>query len=257
MEYEIVSEWVDITVDEGGGSSVMPASLARPAAPGAYPGVVVGFEMFGVTGYVRSVADRIARLGYTTVVPDFYHRLGDRIELLADADGRARGLELLQGVHREGVVRDVRSALGYLRERADAGPRTAMVGLSAGGHIAYYAATQVALNAVVVFYPGWLTDTGIALSRPEPTLTLTPAIADLGSRMLFLVGADDHLFTTGQRNQIGRHLRDADVRHELVVYPDTPHGFFCHERDTYRPDVADDAWTRVTALLGAELTPTP
>jgi carboxymethylenebutenolidase len=256
VEHDLVSEWVDIAVDEGGGSSVMPAYLARPAAPGAYPSVVVGFEMFGVTGYIRSVADRIARLGYTTVVPDFYHRLGERIELVADADGRARGLELLQGVHREGVVRDVRSALDHLRDRADADARTAMVGLSVGGHIAYYAATQIALDAVVVFYPGWLTDTCIALSRPEPTLTLTSAIADYGSRVLFLVGADDHLFTPEQRDQIGRHLRDADVRHELVVYPDTPHGFLCHERDTYRPPVAEDAWARVTTLLAAELAPT-
>jgi carboxymethylenebutenolidase len=131
-----------------------------------------------------------------------------------------------------------------------------MVGLSVGGHIAYYAATQVSLGALAVFYPGWLTDTSITLSRPEPTLSLTPAIAGFGTRLLFLLGEADHLYTPEQREEIARRLRDDGVRHEMVVYPGAPHGFFCHERDTYRPDVADDAWARVTALLAAELAPT-
>ena len=242
--------WADVPVDDG---SVMPAYLARPTAPGEYPAVLVGFEMFGVTGYVRSVADRIAALGYAALVPDFYHRLGDRIELAAGPEGRQRGLELLQGLHREGVRRDVRSALAYLRGRGD-GRRAAMVGLSVGGHLAYYAATEVPLDALAVFYPGWLTETTIPMSQPEPTLARTPALAALGTRVLFLVGDGDHLFTGGQRDEIAAALRDAGVRHELVVYPDTPHGFFCHERDTYRPDAADDAWRRLTALLAEELT---
>ena len=39
----------------------------------------------------------------------------------------------------------------------------------------------------------------------------------------------------------------------MIIYPDTPHGFFCHERDTYRPDAASDAWARTTRFLSAEL----
>jgi len=246
---EITSGWVDVPVDDG---TVMPAYLARPAPPGEYPAVLVGFEMFGVTGYVRGVADRIARLGYAALVPDFYHRLGDRVELVADPAGRQRGLELLRGVHRAGVVADVRSALAYLRGRGD-GRRAAMVGLSVGGHFAYYAATEVPLDALAVFYPGWLTETTIPVSQPDPTVTRTPALAERGTRVLFLVGDGDHLFTAEQRDEIADRLRDGGVRHELVVYPDTPHGFFCPERDTYRPAAADDAWHRLTALLTEEL----
>jgi carboxymethylenebutenolidase len=257
MEHEIVTEWVDIPVAEPAGTSTMPAYLARPAGTGAYPNVLVGFEMFGVTGYARGIGERIARLGYTALVPDFYHRLGDRVELPADPTGRARGLELLQGMHRDGVVRDVRSALDYLRAREPASQRAAMVGLSVGGHLAYYAATQVPLDALVVFYPGWLTDTGIALGRPEPTITLTPAIAELGTPVLLLLGEEDHLFTGEQRDEIRETLANSGVRHEMVSYPGTPHGFFCDERDTYRPAAAEDAWQRLTKLLATELTDRP
>jgi carboxymethylenebutenolidase len=128
-----------------------------------------------------------------------------------------------------------------------------MLGLSAGGHIAYYAATQVRFAALVVFYPGWLTGTDIALSRPEPTLALTPRLADLRTPVLFFLGAADHLFSVADRDQIAAELAAARVEHELIVYPDTPHGFFCDERDTYRAAPAVDAWSRTRQLLAAGL----
>lgn len=181
----------------------MPAYLAEPTTPGSQSNVIVGFEMFGVSSYIRSVTDRIAGLGYRAVAPDFYHRLGTR------------------------------------------------------GHIAYYAATQVPLAALAVFYPGWLTDPGIALSRPEPTLNLSARIAEFSTPVLFLVGDGDHLFTGEQRAEIVDRLRNDGVNHEMVVYPDTPHGFFCHERDSYRKAAADDAFERLTRLLADKLSPQP
>jgi carboxymethylenebutenolidase len=128
-----------------------------------------------------------------------------------------------------------------------------MLGLSVGGHIAYYAATQVPLAALVVFYPGWLAGRDIALSQPEPTLELTDRIARLGTPVLFLLGETDQLFTAEQRAQIAATLAEQGPRFELVVYPDTPHGFLCDERETYRPKEAADAWTRTLALLSTSL----
>jgi carboxymethylenebutenolidase len=107
-----------------------------------------------------------------------------------------------------------------------------MIGLSAGGHIAFYAATRIPLTALVVFYPGWLTSTEIGLSRPEPVLDSAAGIAALGTSMLMLAGADD--------------------AHELIVYPGTPHGFACPERDSYRPQEAADAWRRTFGLLSEQ-----
>lgn len=238
----ILQSWSEVPVP--GETTPMSAYVARPATPGTYPNVLVGAEIFGLTDYLRAVTDRIARLGYTAIAPDFYHRSGHRIALPATAAGRERGLELLGRLDRDGVRRDVAALLD------DLPGRTAMVGFSSGGHLAYYAATQFPLAAVAVFYPGWLTDTTIALSRPEPTLALTSSIAN---RVLFLVGERDHLVTAEQRDQIATRLREDGVDHELVVYPDAPHGFFCDERDTYRPEAAADAFARVTALLADEL----
>ena len=188
-------------------------------------------------------------------MPDFYHWQsldGSHTELAADADGRTRGLELVNGLRRDQVEADVRAAIDYLTARRDCTGQAAMVGLSAGGHIAYYAATQVPLAALAVFYPGWLTGSKIGLSQPEPVLASTPALAARGTRVLIMAGADDHLYAQGDLDAIEAQLTSAGVRHELVIYPDTPHGFACFERETYRPAAATDAWSR-THRLPAEM----
>ena len=77
-----------------------------------------------------------------------------------------------------------------------------MVGLSAGGHIAYYARPGSRLRALAVFYPGWLTGGDTGLSRAEPVLASTPRLAELGTPVLVLAGADDHLYGPGDLDAI-------------------------------------------------------
>ena len=44
-------------------------------------------------------------------------------------------------------------------------------------------------------------------------------------------------------------LRSAGTDHEVVVYDEADHGFFCNMRDSFHRPSADDAWTRVKALF--------
>jgi carboxymethylenebutenolidase len=229
---------------------VSGSCLAAPSGGSPHGGVIVGMEMFGVTAYVRDVADRIAALGYTAYAPDFYRRVAPGIELAADDAGRARGLELAGALTREQALEDLRAAVDLLRARDDATGAVAMLGMSFGGHLAYLAATQLDVATTVVFYGGWLTGTDIALSRPEPTLALTPGIA---APLLFFVGDADHAVPAADHERIAAALSAAGVEHELVVYPDTPHGFFCDVRDTYRPAQAADAWARARRALASAL----
>lgn len=210
----------------------MSSYLARPpAGTDTGLGVIVGFELFGVTGFVRRVADRIAALGHTVLVPDFYSRFGDDIALPATAEGREQGLALLKRIDRPMLAADVGAAIGEL----NGSDRIAAFGMSAGGHFLYYAATQLPIDTLVALYPGWLTGGPFPFTGPEPTV----AVPLKASRTLILTGADDHLLDAEARAQLA-------TRAELVVYPDTPHGYFCDERDTYRPGPAEDTWARVT-----------
>lgn len=246
---EILTERVALAVPESG---TMGAYVARPAAevPGR-PGVVVCHELFGVTSHVREVCERLAATGLVAIAPDLYHRTAPGADLPHDAAGRDRGFELLHALDHAGAVADVVAALAWLR--AGGARRVALLGLSLGGHVAYLAATATPVDAVVAFYPGWLTSTDIALSRPEPTLTRTAGLG--AARVLVLSGEEDHAVPAADRDAIGAALRAAGVEHELASYPGTPHGFACSRRDTFAPEAAQDAWRRVDALFADVLTP--
>jgi len=245
-ERPVRGEYLSVAVD----GQPMSAYLARPVDTTPRGTVLVGFEMFGLSRYVRGVTDRIAGLGYTAVAPDFYHRHGDRIDLPETTEGRAEGYRLLAALDRDEVTADASAVLDHLGEPSSA---AGMVGLSVGGHIAYALATRLPLAALGLFYPGWLTQAGTGLSRPEALLELTPKITAQGTPVLLLIGEHDQLYTPGELDQIAQRLAADQVEHEMVVYPGAPHGFFCQERDTYRADAADDAFARLTRLLARTL----
>jgi carboxymethylenebutenolidase len=243
--HRILTERVDVEVDPG--EPPMSAFLARPATPGPHAGVIVGHELFGVGGHVRDVAERLASLGHLALAPDLHHRTAPWVELPHDAAGRDAGFALLRRMTRDGVLADVAAALGDLHARG--ATSVGMLGLSMGGHVAYLAATELDLAAVVVAYGGWIPTTDIPISRPEPTIARTASIT---ARMLVLVGSEDHAIDEDERAALAGALREAGIRHEVVEYPGVSHGFLCDRRDTYDAAVAGDAWARIEELFAAE-----
>jgi carboxymethylenebutenolidase len=193
----------------------------RPAASGEYPGVIVAHQLFGVTADVRAAADRIATLGYVVIVPNFFHRSERRVELPADDAGRAAGFKLMGELTLDGVLTDVAAARSDL-QAAGAARTAGMVGLSMGGHLAYYAATQTDLPVTIVLYPGWLTEAGTALSRPGPLIDLTGGIT---GRLVVITGSDDHVVTAPQRDALAARLAAEGVTHQMLVIDGAPHAF--------------------------------
>jgi carboxymethylenebutenolidase len=234
MVPDLTREWVN-----------QDSYLVRPAAPGSYPAVIVAHQLFGVTSDVRDTADRIARLGFAVLAPNFFHRTSRNVQLTADDAGRQMGFKLMGELTREGVVADVESASAYLRDIGCTGV-TGMVGLSMGGHLTYYASTQVPLPVAIVLYPGWLTSTDMPVSRPEPTVELTGGIT---GKLVFITGDADHVVTAEQRAQIAARLTAEGVDHEMMVIPGAPHAFLSEGTPTYDPAAANAAWQVIATSL--------
>jgi carboxymethylenebutenolidase len=226
----------------------MTVFVARPDDEVARPLVIVCPEIFGVNEPIRRVASRIAALGYLAVVPSFVHRLSDNPEFPVDVNGREMGLSLFFQVTRDDVAKDAQTILNLFGAAG-----AAIVGFSAGGHIAFYLATRFPFAATATFYPGWLDGMDIALSRPTPTLSLASGIAKQRGRLLFFFGGDDRIISEANRLAVATALTTAGIENEIVTYPDAPHGFFFEGRESYRAAAADDAWGRLKALLTERL----
>lgn len=238
---------ISIQVCDG---TVLPAYVARPANAGtpAVTGVIIAHELFGVTPAIQGVADDLATAGYLAIAPEFYHRSAPPGRWMpADDAGRAEGFGYLNQLSRQHSIDDTAAAVGWLRSQPGI-ERVAVIGFSAGGHLAFLAACSLPIDRAAVLYGGWLTATDIPLSRPTPTLSLAPGIS---GRLLYLVGEDDFLITAGQRKQIADALTALGPGHQLVSYPGVGHAFWWPGTPAYDPRARQDAWGRILALLAA------
>jgi carboxymethylenebutenolidase len=222
--------------------SPMSAFVGWPDGATGCPVAVVLGELFGLTDVQRDAAERVAAMGYVAIAPDMLHRRAPGGPLPEDDDGRRRGLALIDELTRLELVSDVRDALDAARDQpgVDREARPIAVGMSFGGHIAVLATALLGLRACVAMYAGWLADTTIAASRPEPTGSLP-----MSGRLLVLAGEADPLVPGSDIAA----LRDWQPDAEIVTYPGIGHRFCSVGRPGYDPQAAADAWTRVEQFL--------
>ncbi len=222
-------------IDLGG----MPAYVARPAGAGPSPAVLVIQEAFGLNDHITDVARRVAGEGYVALAPDLFHRGGKG--RTAGYDQLPKALELMGSLTDDGVVADVSSAIAWLDKQPSVrAGRIGIMGFCMGGRVSFLSAAALPdkITAAAPFYGG-----GIPIDR---TATLrAPVLAFFGDADPF-IPLDQVEKLRAEAKRLGKNV-------EIVVYPGAPHGFFCNERDSYRPDAARDAWERTTAFFTRHL----
>ncbi len=245
---EVITERVEIPL-QGGGS--MGGYLARPTDGEARPAVLVFMEIFGINAHIRDVAERVAREGYVALAPDYFHRTGPGVEYGYDEAGMEAGMKLLGALTADEMIADVRSAIAWLNERSEVTRgRIGAMGFCIGGHMTYLCACETDVCCSASFYGG-----GIAAPAGpgggESTIGRSGKIA---GKLLCLFGENDGYIPLEEVGAIRRMLEDSEIEHEIAVYPEADHGFFCDQRDSFCEEAADDAWERVMALFASELT---
>jgi len=242
---EIQTERIEIPV--GGGR--MGGYLARPKDATPRPGVIVWMEIFGVNAHIRDVTERVAREGYVALAPDFFHRSFPGLEVGYDPKGMEVGMKGLASLDADQMIADAQAAVATLRGRKDCTGKLGVMGFCIGGHMTYLTACETDVAAAAAFYGGGIAAPKGPGGKPGP-ITRTPK---LRGKLLCLFGAKDAMIPLAQVDAIRTALADAKKRHEVVVYPDADHGFFCDQRATYHAASAKDAWERVKRLFAAEL----
>ena len=221
----------------------LPAYAARPDGAGPFPTVLVIEEIFGVHEYLKDVCRRLAKAGYLAVAPELYARLGDLSkmtdphQIVRDVISRAPDATLLA---------DLDATASWASGNGDGDARRlAVVGFCRGGRDTWlYAAHNPRLKAAVA----WYGPLGGETSAIQPHNAGEMA-GKLNCPLLGLYGGADPSSTPAQIHDAEQQAHAAGRTVEIVVYPDTPHGFHADYRPSYRQGPAEDGWRRMLAWL--------
>ena len=230
-------EWVDITLP---GSEVPTSAwVGYPEREGPAPIVLVIHEIFGLTDWVRGVADQFAADGFIAVAPDLLsglgpdgggtHSLGARDNVVATIRSLAPG----ERTRRLDAVRTY--ALSILSGNGKLGT----VGFCWGGGASFnYAIDQPALDAAVVYYGSSPTD-----ARPY---------ANVNAPVLGLYGGNDE--------RVNATIPDAEAgmtgkSFEVIVYDGAGHGFLRAQerREGANLAASELAWPRTVEFFREHL----
>ncbi len=217
-----------------GPNGELQGAWAQAATPrGA---VLVIHENKGLNDWVRTVAGRLAGVGYSALAIDLLSEEGGTATFTDPAAATAA----LGTVPPERFVADLRSGLDEVARRTP-GRKLAVVGFCFGGGMVWrlLAAGEPRLAAAVPFY-GPLPD--------NPDFAGSKNAAVLG-----LYGALDQRVTSSEPTAKAA-LDKAGLVNNLVVEPDADHAFFNDTGPRYNPVAAADAWTRVQDWFSRYLT---
>jgi carboxymethylenebutenolidase len=163
------AEWVTIRTGQQPGDSLR-LWVVYPQRSSKAPVVLVVHEIFGLTTWVKAVADRLAADGFIAIAPDF---LTGKIPVNgADSIGMQAGMALVRGLDAATVQRQLDAAAVYGMSLPAAQPRYGVVGFCWGGGVSFaHAVHAPSLGASVVFY-GTSPDTAQLASVRAPVLGL-------------------------------------------------------------------------------------
>ncbi|WP_408097815.1 dienelactone hydrolase family protein [Peredibacter sp. HCB2-198] len=203
------------------------------------PVILVFMEAFGVNHHIQSVCERLAQEGFMAVAPDLYHREGRRI--VVDYANREAIFPLLGKLTNEDIIEDIKGTLKFLKDLPMADlSQVYSIGFCVGGFMSALGATKLDIKRMVSFYGG-------GMVRPREGFKIRPILDDLKhikGQTLFFFGGKDASITESDINVLRQTLSRDSVPHEIVVYENGDHGFFCDERKSYNAEAAVDSWKR-------------
>ena len=207
---------------------------------GTGPGILLVQEIFGVSDYIRAVAEDLASLGYVVAAPDLFWRLKPHHDAAHDEAGLTESLDLGSRFDFEQGIADAAAGLAHLRSLPEVDGGTGVLGFCLGGSIAYYLAAQGGLDAAVSFY-GSAVPGSLAVME-EITIPL----------QFHFGGSDPYI----PRDQVAAVETAAAGRDNVEIHVEEDAGHAVHNRKApmfHVPEPAARAWQRTEEFLARHL----
>ena len=218
------------------GNRAVRAFVVYPEVKEKALAVVVIHENMGLTDWVRSVADRLAEVGYIAIAPDLLSGMGPGGGKTSDFPDMNAAREAIYKLPPDQVAADLNAVAGYVRQLPAASGKLAVAGFCWGGSQSFrFAASRPDLAAAFVFY-----GTG-----PDD-------VSGVRAPVYGFYGGNDARVTATVA-QTAELMKAAGKRFDPVTYDGAGHGFL---RSGEAPDAAepnrkahDQAWRRWLDLL--------
>jgi carboxymethylenebutenolidase len=216
----------------------IPGYRAMPEAGGPFPTILVVQEIFGVHEHIKDICRRLAKAGYFAVAPALFAREGDVVRM----SDIKQIMQVVGKVPERQVASDLDATVAWAKttRKADTS-KVGIIGFCWGGRQVWlYAAHNPKLKAGVAWY-------GV-LQRPRNEMTPEnpiDVVQQINVPILGLYGGADPGIPMVQIDAMQAALKAAGKPSEIIVYPDTPHGFNADYRPSYRPRQAKDGWRRM------------
>ncbi len=232
------------------GHRPLPAFVARPDGDGRHPAIIFYMDAPGIREELRDMARRIASHGYLVVLPDLYYRVGTlrfapppRSEaqykvIFAAMDGFTNALSM----------EDTRAVLNWL----DRHPHAAA---GARGCIGFCMTGKTVMTALGTFpeeIVAGVSMYGVGIVTDEQDSPHLLAGRMRGEGYFAFAERDRHV-PDNVEPTLRKALEEAGATFEIETFPDTDHGFSFYEREVYRHDAAERAWTKAFALFERKL----
>ncbi|ODU01703.1 MAG: dienelactone hydrolase [Pseudonocardia sp. SCN 72-86] len=242
---------LDVTIPTADGEAA--ATLHLPEGDGPWPGVLMFPDAGGVRDTFSQMGDRMASMGYATLVPDVYYRNAgwepfDFATAFSDPDERTRLFQLMGTLDNERVVADAGSYLDFLLARPEVtGEGAGTTGYCMGGRISMLVAGSLPgkVAAAASFHGGRL--------APEDDPSSPHLLAGNVKAKVYVAGAaNDDSFPQEQFDRLDAALTGAGVAHTIETYP-AGHGFAVPDNPTYDKDAEERHWAALGDLYGSAL----
>jgi carboxymethylenebutenolidase len=144
-------EWVQVKHD----NRTVHAFVVYPESKQKAPVVIVIHEIFGMTDWVRTVADRLAENGYIAIAPDFLSGMAPNGGKSSDFPSVDAAREANSKLDADQVTADLNAVADYGKKLPAANGKLAVVGFCWGGSQSFrFATNRKDLSAAFVFYGG-------------------------------------------------------------------------------------------------------
>jgi carboxymethylenebutenolidase len=243
-------EYVNVMVD----GKPMRTWVVHPAGNGKAPVVVVIMEIFGLSDWIRGVADQLAAEGFIAVAPDIVSGYGKDG---GDTSSLSTAPEITQAVLKvpaAEITTKLKAAREFGLKDSRSNGKSASVGFCFGGAQSFaFAVNEPGLNAAVVYYGQAPTDAPPAARGAAPTpYEVSERVANVKAPIIGFYGG------LAQDARIGNTVAPTEAKmkalgktYEPHIFDGAAHGFLRAQtgNDGANMKATEQAWPMTVAWL--------